>query len=45
MCGHGADVNVIQISKAFGVVVSGSRDASVIIWDLNRLEGFVFSVE
>ncbi|XP_025103482.1 lysosomal-trafficking regulator-like isoform X3 [Pomacea canaliculata] len=37
MCGHGADVNVIQISKAFGVVVSGSRDASVIIWDLNRL--------
>ncbi|KAK7504327.1 hypothetical protein BaRGS_00004631, partial [Batillaria attramentaria] len=37
LCGHQGAVNVMQVCKAFGVVISGGQDTSIIIWDLNRL--------
>ncbi|XP_076442605.1 lysosomal-trafficking regulator-like isoform X2 [Babylonia areolata] len=37
LCGHQGPITVLQVCKAFGVVVSGSEDSTAIIWDLNRL--------
>ena len=37
LCGHQGPVTVLQVCKVFGIVVSGSKDTTVIIWDLNRL--------
>ena len=37
LCGHQGAVTVLQVCKVFGIVVSGSKDTTVIIWDLNRL--------
>lgn len=37
LCGHQGPITVLQVCKAFGVVVSGSEDMTAIIWDLNRL--------
>lgn len=37
LCGHQGPVTVLQVCKVFGIIVSGSKDTTVIIWDLNRL--------
>lgn len=36
MRGHRDKVNCIAASKAWSLLVSGSEDSSVIVWDLNR---------
>lgn len=35
--GHTAAVTCLAASPAYNVIVSGSRDCSVIVWDLSRL--------
>lgn len=37
LVGHGAKINDIQLSRAFGVAVSTSDDHEAIIWDVNEL--------
>ena len=36
MRGHSAPVSCVAASRAWSLVVSGSRDGSAILWDLNR---------
>lgn len=36
MRGHTARVNCIAASRAWSLIVSGSKDGSAAIWDLNR---------
>ncbi|KAL8559615.1 hypothetical protein ACOMHN_008326 [Nucella lapillus] len=37
LCGHQGSITVLQVCKAFGVVVSASHDMTAIIWDLNSM--------
>ena len=34
--GHKDSITCIELCQAFSIVVSGSRDRTAIIWDLNR---------
>ena len=36
MYGHSAAITSLYVSTAYSVLVSGSRDNTIIIWDLNK---------
>ena len=38
MYGHTQPVTCLAVSRAYSLIVSGSSDSSVIVWDLNRRE-------
>lgn len=37
LCGHSAAVTCVKASSEFSIIVSGSQDGSVIVFDSNRL--------
>ncbi|XP_041350649.1 lysosomal-trafficking regulator-like isoform X2 [Gigantopelta aegis] len=43
LIGHTGTVNVMVLSKPFSVIVTGSEDGTIIVWDLNRLS-YVLSI-
>lgn len=38
LCGHSAPITCVAVSSQYSLIVSGSSDGGLIVWDLNRLE-------
>lgn len=38
LCGHSGAITCVAVSTQYSLVVSGSSDSGVLLWDLNRLE-------
>ncbi|KAJ7563203.1 hypothetical protein O6H91_03G100400 [Diphasiastrum complanatum] len=38
MCGHSSGITCISVSQPYSLIVSGSKDCSVIFWDYSNLE-------
>lgn len=38
LCSHSKSISCVAVSSKYGIIVSGSKDKTCIIWDLNKLQ-------